>query len=41
MSAHLIRPTSKVPGLASYDTNNLNIKTKAPVFSMGNKSKSP
>lgn len=41
MSAHIIRPSSKVPGPASYDTNHLNDKIKSPVFSMGKKSKSP
>lgn len=40
MSAHIIRPPTKVPGPASYDTNNLNTLNKAPVYSMGNKSKS-
>jgi hypothetical protein len=41
MSAKLIRQPSKVPGPASYETNNMNNLIKAPVFSMGNKSKSP
>lgn len=41
MSAKIMRSPSKVPGPASYDTNNVKTLSKAPVFSMGNKSKSP
>jgi hypothetical protein len=41
MSARIIRPPSKVPGPAAYDTNHVKTLNKAPVFSMGNKSKSP
>ena len=40
MSARIIRPPSKVPGPAAYDTNHVKTLDKAPVFSMGNKSKS-
>jgi hypothetical protein len=41
MSARFIRPPSKVPGPAAYETNNVNILLKSPVYTMGNKSKSP
>lgn len=36
-----MRPPSKVPGPAAYETSSVNILNKSPVFSMGNKSKSP
>ena len=41
MSALIVRPSSKVPGPAAYETNVVNTLNKAPIFSMGNKSKSP
>lgn len=40
MSARIIRPPSKVPGPAAYETNHLKTLNKAPVYTMGNKSKS-
>mgnify|MGYP000896204473 FL=1 len=41
MSARFFRPPPKIPGPAEYDTNQLNNKNKQPVYSIGNKSKSP
>jgi hypothetical protein len=40
MSARLSEIDKKSPGPFDYNNNTLKVKSKAPVFSMGNKSKS-
>lgn len=40
MSARLNEIDKKTPGPSDYNNNTLKVKSKAPIFSMGNKSKS-